>query len=50
LVTFRPDIPYAKAMQLGRAQDDLLLEICADEDAVETTSLEEVRERLRKLS
>jgi kynurenine 3-monooxygenase len=25
LVTFRPDLPYAKAMKLGRAQDEFLL-------------------------
>lgn len=30
LVTFRPELPYAKAMQLGRAQDELLLRLCAN--------------------
>jgi len=47
LVTFKPELPYAEAMKLGRAQDDLLLKICAAGDT--DISLEEVREMLRKL-
>ncbi len=29
LVTFRPDIPYSIAMEQGRKQDNLLMDICA---------------------
>jgi len=48
LVTFKPDLPYAQAMKLGRAQDDLLLKICINED-LEKLSLEEIHEELKKL-
>ena len=48
LVTFRPELSYATAMRLGRAQDDLLLKICTSPD-YEKISLEEVYQRLRSL-
>ncbi|WP_394971153.1 FAD-dependent oxidoreductase [uncultured Croceitalea sp.] len=32
LVTFQEDLPYKQAMLLGRAQDNLLLEICSKPD------------------
>lgn len=43
LVTFRPDLPYSKAKKQGRAQDELLLDICANEADL---SLDEIRKRL----
>ena len=49
LVTFKPDLPYAEAMELGRKQDELLLEICAKEDS-NGLSLEVVRDRLKNLT
>lgn len=48
LVTFLPDLPYAAAMKLGRAQDKLLLEICAETD-FDKIVLEDVYQRLKKL-
>lgn len=32
LVTFRDDIPYREAMLRGRRQDEILLELCQDDD------------------
>jgi len=32
LVTFQPNLPYAKAKEKGRKQDDLLLKLCAKDD------------------
>ena len=48
LVTFRPDLSYAEAMRLGRAQDKMLLEICR-KNAIEEISLEDVRQKLKSL-
>lgn len=47
LVTFRPELPYAKAMELGRKQDELLLKLCTQD--TNGLSLETVRERLKLL-
>jgi kynurenine 3-monooxygenase len=49
LVTFKPDLPYAHAMKLGRAQDDLLLKICTNGD-LEKLSLGEIHEQLKQLN
>ncbi|MFT4667817.1 MAG: kynurenine 3-monooxygenase [Polaribacter sp.] len=48
LVTFRADMPYAKAMELGRAQDELLLKMCADKE-VEEVEIGEVYEKVMAL-
>jgi len=48
LVTFKPELPYAVAKKLGRAQDALLLEICGRDDYDEIP-MEEIRERLKAL-
>jgi kynurenine 3-monooxygenase len=32
LVTFQPNLPYAKAKEKGRKQDELLLKLCAKDD------------------
>lgn len=48
LVTFRPDIPYARAMHQGRAQDELLLKWC--EGGSPNLSKEEMHQQLIELS
>jgi len=48
LVTFRPDLPYADAMSLGRKQDELLLKLCADHEPSEL-NLDEVMQQIKKL-
>ncbi|MFK7807349.1 MAG: FAD-dependent oxidoreductase [Saprospiraceae bacterium] len=48
LVTFRPDMPYEKAMQLGRAQDELLLKMVGEKGA-EHKDLGEVYQRVLDL-
>ena len=45
LVTFRPDLPYADAMSLGRKQDDLLLKLCAEKEPSEM-NLDEVMKQI----
>ena len=45
LVTFRPELPYHKAMNLGRAQDDLLLKICSNTE-FEKIKIEDVHRQL----
>lgn len=49
LVTFRPELPYAKAMKLGRAQDDLLLEKCRHIDKIEDLNQDALLEELKLL-
>ncbi|MFK7933588.1 MAG: FAD-dependent oxidoreductase [Saprospiraceae bacterium] len=46
LVTFQPKLPYQQAMQLGRAQDDLLLKLVSTDGEL---SLEEVHQELQAL-
>jgi kynurenine 3-monooxygenase len=48
LVTFRPDLAYAKAMALGRRQDELLLSLCA-KYTPEELNLDEVMTQVRAL-
>ena len=48
LVTFKADLPYSEAKQLGRAQDELLLDIVSKSE-MENIVLEDVREQLKKL-
>ena len=48
LVTFRPELPYSRAMHLGRKQDKLLMEICGKEQN-SGLSLEEIHQRLMAL-
>ena len=48
LVTFQPEMPYAKAMELGRKQDELLLKICT-ENEVADLDLEQVMQQIRAL-
>ena len=48
LVTFQPELPYSSAMQLGRAQDELLLKICGEQE-LDKIDLEEVHRQLQDL-
>lgn len=48
LVTFRPEIPYAQAMHLGRKQDELLLHLC-NQPEIKNMSLEHIHQQLQSL-
>lgn len=48
LVTFRPEMPYKQAMDLGRAQDEVLLEMCQNDD-FEDVPLQNYHDRLKEL-
>ncbi len=47
MVTFREDIPYSVAMNKGRAQDDLLMNICSEVKSVDELDMEEVLRRVQ---
>lgn len=49
MVTFREDMPYAVAKELGNAQDKILMEICAAIDDVKNLDLDLVMQRIRSL-
>lgn len=49
LVTFREDVPYSIALKLGRAQDDLLLSICKNNDQSANIDRETTIQELLKL-
>jgi len=49
LVTFRQNLPYEQAMKLGRKQDELLLEICGNDD-FDKIPLEVYHQKLMSLS
>ncbi|MFZ4542887.1 MAG: FAD-dependent oxidoreductase [Saprospiraceae bacterium] len=46
LVTFRADIPYEEAMNRGRKQDALLMEICERTEDINSLDLLELRDKL----
>ena len=48
LVTFKPSLPYDEAMRRGRKQDQMLLDICGD-DNYENIPLESIREKLMSI-
>jgi len=48
LVTFNPNLPYVKAMDLGRKQDNLLLSIC-EKNELNDISLDDVFKQLQAL-
>ncbi|MEW7280533.1 NAD(P)/FAD-dependent oxidoreductase [Aquimarina sp. 2201CG1-2-11] len=48
MVTFNEDINYAKAMQIGRAQDKALLNLIADEQINTDKDLKEVLKQIQK--
>jgi kynurenine 3-monooxygenase len=49
LVTFKEDFPYHKAMNLGRKQDQLLLNLCREKEVAEL-NLAEVHRQMMALS
>lgn len=49
LVTFRPNVSYDEAMQRGRAQNRLLLDMCTD-DTYDQIPLEEYHKRLMNIT
>jgi len=49
LVTFRPELPYEQAMKRGRNQDEMLLEMCGNEN-FDQVPLEQYYEKLMNLS
>ena len=49
MVTFREDLPYEIAKQKGNAQDQFLMEICADIDDVSEVDLNEVFINLKSI-
>ncbi len=50
MVTFREDLPYLVAKQMGNAQDKLLMEICSEIDDISQVDLNEVMQKIRKLN
>lgn len=46
MVTFKPTLPYAKAMELGRKQDEYLMNVCAVE---ENPDLQKVMEGVKEI-
>lgn len=50
MVTFREDLAYMKAKELGNQQDQLLMEICSSEHHIENLDLAAIIGRLRQLS
>ncbi|MBL7726696.1 MAG: FAD-dependent monooxygenase, partial [Dinghuibacter sp.] len=49
MVTFREDMPYKQAMDKGRAQDAVLMNICREQEDVSALNLEEVLAKLSVL-
>lgn len=49
LVTFQENLPYEKAMKLGREQDNMLLQLCSQDDW-ENIPLEHIYKQLKTLN
>jgi len=49
LVTFNPEMSYSQAMKKGRAQDQLLLSLCADVDSIDELDTKSVLEKLQSI-
>ncbi|HMQ02976.1 MAG TPA: NAD(P)/FAD-dependent oxidoreductase [Pyrinomonadaceae bacterium] len=49
MVTFREDLPYSVAKSRGNAQDELLMELCANVENVNELDLNEVMKKLSRL-
>ena len=49
LVTFQPELPYSTAMKQGRKQDELLLQMCSNDD-FDKIPLVTYHEKLKALS
>lgn len=48
LVTFREDVPYALARELGNAQDRILMELCAIDCSLDTLDLEGILNEVKR--
>jgi kynurenine 3-monooxygenase len=49
LVTFRADVPYAQALELGDKQDELLMRVCTEAGSFENVDLEKTYRELKNL-
>lgn len=49
MVTFREELPYTRARDLGNAQDRLLMEICKNITSISELNIDEVYQRIKSL-
>ncbi len=49
LVTFQPEVPYSRALDLGNRQDQLLMDLCATVEEVDSIDLEKTYQQLKAL-
>lgn len=49
MVTFREELPYTRARDLGNAQDRLLMEICKNITSISELNIDEVYQRIKTL-
>ena len=49
MVTFNEDIPYSRAMELGRKQDELLMELCEGIEDAGELKIKEVYKKLKAI-
>jgi kynurenine 3-monooxygenase len=49
MVTFRDDMPYLDAMNIGRKQDDYLMELCKNVEDISSLNLEEIFKKIKEL-
>jgi kynurenine 3-monooxygenase len=49
MVTFRDDLPYLDARNLGRKQDNYLMEVCKSVEDISTLNLEEIYSGIKEL-
>ena len=49
MVTFREDMPYAVAKELGNAQDRVLMDVAASVDSIKSLDLEQIMMKVRSL-
>jgi kynurenine 3-monooxygenase len=50
MVTFREDLPYNTAMKKGRAQDQMLMNICSGVDDVKKLNLDDVIKKIKTIT
>ncbi len=50
LVTFRPELPYSKAMELGRKQDEYLLDVCRSQVDFKDLDIPAIQQGLAKMA
>lgn len=49
LVTFKPDVPYVTALELGNKQDSLLMQLCQDIEEIDSLDTAQIYEQLKAL-